>query len=72
MKKILQKGEYADLVVEYLSDRSQVFNVRVYPLPRKTPEYPHSSGVELLAKDEATAQKLFNMIEESCVGITDC
>jgi hypothetical protein len=73
--KINEVGTYAILTEEKLSDGSSVFNVRVYPftqvsLPRTLS--PASDGVELLIKDEATAQKLFNMIEEACVGITDC
>lgn len=66
-EKYIQKGDYAILVEEKLTDGSFVYNVRVFPLP-----HADASGVELMAKDEATAQKLFNMIEETCVGISDC
>lgn len=68
MKKYLQKGKSAILVVEYLSDRSQVFNVAVnVNVPTDRPG--EDVQFELQCKDEEAAQKLFNCIEENCVGV---
>ncbi len=63
MKKILQKGQFCSLVCEYLSDRSRVYNVAIYSDANAT-QLP-----EILCKDEAAAQKVFNSIEENAIGI---
>jgi len=59
MQKIIQKGSYANLVAEKLSDGSVVYNVDVIV---------DGTVISLLAKDEEAAQRLFNVIEETCVG----
>jgi len=59
MERIIQKGSYALLIKEKLSDGSFVYNVRILS---------ELASVDLLAKDEEAAQRLFNVIEETCVG----